>query len=149
MTPLGDLLERTVPPLGFELVDWELAGRSGLVRVFIDKPGGIDVEDCALVSDHLTRLFLAENVAYERLEVSSPGLDRPLKRAGDYERFRGQEATFVLKEKVGNTRKVRGILSGLDGDTVLVDTGTGMARVPLDNIGRARLVPQIDWRKPR
>ena len=74
---LGELLERTVPALGYELVDWDMSARSRLVRVFIDKPGGVDVEDCASVSNHLTRLFAVENVDFERLEVSSPGLDRP------------------------------------------------------------------------
>ena len=75
---LGELLERTVPALGYELVDWDMSARSRLVRVFIDKPAGVDVEDCASVSNHLTRLFAVENVDFERLEVSSPGLDRPV-----------------------------------------------------------------------
>ena len=74
---IGELLERTVPALGYELVDVDLASRGKLVRVFIDKPNGVDVEDCARVSNHLTRLFAVENVDFERLEVSSPGLDRP------------------------------------------------------------------------
>ena len=90
-TNLGGLLERTVPPMGYELVDWETSPGGRLVRVFIDKAGGVDVEDCAKLSQHLTRLFAVEGIDYERLEVSSPGLDRPLKKAADYERFRGQE----------------------------------------------------------
>src|SRR4051794_36437332 len=75
---LNALLERTLPPMGYELVDVQASSKGRLVRVFIDKPDGIDVEDCARVSDHLTRLFAVENVDYERLEVSSPGLDRLL-----------------------------------------------------------------------
>ena len=59
---LSDVLERTLPPLGYELVDWDHSARSGLVRVFIDKPGGVDVEDCAQVSTHLTHLFAAEQI---------------------------------------------------------------------------------------
>ena len=69
-------LEQTLRSLGYELVDLEMS-RSGLVRVFIDKPGGITVEDCAAVSNHLMRVFAVEGFDYERLEVSSPGLDRP------------------------------------------------------------------------
>ena len=88
-TNLSELIARTVPPLGYELVDWEMSPKGRLVRVFIDKAGGVDVEDCARVSQHLTRLFAVENVDYERLEVCSPGLDRPLKKAADYERFAG------------------------------------------------------------
>ena len=148
-TTLGELLARTVPPLGYELVDWESSPKGRMVRVFIDRPGGVDVEDFARVSQHLTRLFAVENVDYDRLEVRSPGLDRPLKAAADYERFRGQEATLVLREKLNDTRKVRGMLGGIDGADALVETPGGTVRVPLDNIERARLVPKIEWRKDR
>lgn len=148
MTTLADLLTRTVPPLGYELVDWECSPKGRLVRVFIDKDGGVDVEDCARLSQHLTRLFAAENVDYDRLEVSSPGLDRPLKKAADYERFRGHEAKLVLREKLNDTRKVQGVLRGLEGAVAIVETAAGEVRVPLDAIERARLVPRIEWRKP-
>ena len=148
-TNLGELLARTVPPLGYELVDWESSPKGRLVRVFIDKAGGVDVEDCAKLSQHLTRLFAVENVDYDRLEVSSPGLDRPLKTAADYERFRGHEASFVLREKRNDSRKLRGVLAGLDGADALVETDAGTVRVPLDGIERARLVPKIEWRKGR
>ncbi|HZQ62968.1 MAG TPA: ribosome maturation factor RimP, partial [Casimicrobiaceae bacterium] len=65
-TGLGELLERTLPAMGYELVDWETSAKGRLVRIFIDKPGGVDVEDCARVSHHLTRLFTVENIDYER-----------------------------------------------------------------------------------
>jgi ribosome maturation factor RimP len=146
-TMLSDLIARTVPALGYELVDWEVSPKGRMVRVFIDKDGGVDVEDCARLSQHLTRLFAVENVDYERLEVSSPGLDRPLTKAADYERFRGQEATLVLREKRNDTRKVRGVLGGVDGAEALVETDAGTVRIPLDLIERARLVPKIEWRK--
>ena len=77
-------------PMGYELVDWEQSPKGRYVRVFIDKPKGVSVEDCARVSRQLTRLFAVENVDFDRLEVSSPGLDRPLKTAADYARFAGQ-----------------------------------------------------------
>ena len=146
-TNLSELIARTVPALGYELVDWEVSPKGRLVRVFIDKDGGVDVEDCARLSQHLTRLFTVENVDYERLEVSSPGLDRPLRKAADYERFRGQEATLVLREKRNDTRKVRGVLGGIEGAEALVETDAGTVRIPLDLIERARLVPKIEWRK--
>src|ERR1700738_3469107 len=83
---LGELLEMTISPMGYELVDWEMSPKGRLVRVFIDKPvvanevgtagGGVTVEDCARVSHHLTHLFTVENFDYDRLEVSPPGLDR-------------------------------------------------------------------------
>lgn len=144
---LGDLLERTVPALGYELVDWDMSARSRLVRVFIDKPGGVDVEDCARVSNHLTRLFAVENVDFERLEVSSPGLDRPVKRLADYARFVGQEAQLTLSAPVDGARRIKGILRGTKGEDVLVETSAGVKAFPFGTITRARLVPAIDWRK--
>lgn len=144
---LGDLLERTVPALGYELVDFDMSARSRLVRVFIDKPGGVDVEDCARVSNHLTRLFAVENVDFERLEVSSPGLDRPVKRLADYARFVGQEAQLTLSAPVDGARRIKGILRGTKGEDVLVETSAGVKAFPFGTITRARLVPAIDWRK--
>ena len=144
---LGEMLERTLPPMGYELVDWELSARSRLVRVLIDKPGGVDVEDCAKVSNQLTRVMAVENIDYERLEVSSPGLDRPLKKAADYERFSGHEARLTLREPIDNARKLTGVLRGLQGDAARVETKAGMRIIPLAGIERARLVPRIEWRR--
>jgi ribosome maturation factor RimP len=117
------------------------------VRVFIDKPNGVDVEDCARVSDHLTRLFAVESVDFDRLEVSSPGLDRALKKAADFARFEGSEADMRLAVPIDGSRRVKGILRGCDGDTVTVDTKDGMRAIALADIARARLVPKIEWRR--
>lgn len=144
---LGELLERTVPALGYELVDWDMSARNRLVRVFIDKPQGVDVEDCARVSNHLTRLFAVENVDFERLEVSSPGLDRPVRRLADYDRFAGQEARLTLSAPVNGARRIKGILRGTEGEDVLVETPAGVQALPFGTITQARLVPAIDWRK--
>ena len=133
--------------MGFELVDWELQPRARLVRVFIDKPEGIDVEDCARVSNHLTHLFTVENVDYDRLEVSSPGLDRPLKKLGDFARFAGEEAQVNLHELTDGARRLKGVLRGVDGDNVLLETDKGARTIPIGAIDKARLVPKIDWRK--
>lgn len=143
---LNELLERTLPPLGYELVDLEMSPKGRLVRVFIDKPNGVDVEDCARVSSHLTRLFTVENIDFERLEVSSPGLDRPLKKASDYTRFAGHEVQMTLREPIDGTRKFKGTLRGLDGDAVRIETAKGTHAIPLGGIERARLVPKIEWR---
>ena len=82
---IQNLLEKTLPGLGYELVDHELTAQ-GTLRVFIDKEGGITIDDCAAVSNHLSRLFTVEDVDYKNLEISSPGLDRPLKKAADFAR---------------------------------------------------------------
>jgi len=161
---LGELLAMTLPPMGYELVDWEMS-RGRMVRVFIDKPvtgkevagAGITVDDCARVSNHLTRLFVVENIDYERLEVSSPGLDRPLTKLADYARFSGEEAQVHLHELTDGVRrrseKVRGILRGISReaavDCVLVETETGVRTIPFAVIDRGRLVPKIEWRKAK
>jgi len=144
---LSELLERTLPAMGYELVDVDWSPRSRLLRIFIDKPEGVDVEDCARVSNHLTRLFAVENIDFERLEVSSPGLDRPLTKLADYTRFEGEEAELRLRAPVQGRRKVKGRLRGVEGDAVRVETSEGMETVAFADIGRARLVPRIDWRK--
>ena len=90
------LLENTLPGLGYEFVALELINGGGL-RLFIDTPEGITLDDCVLVSNHLTRLFAVENVDYDRLEVSSPGLDRPLTKEADYVRFAGSLAKIKTR----------------------------------------------------
>ncbi len=144
---LGELLEQTVPAMGYELVDWDMSARSRLVRVFIDKPNGVDVEDCARVSNHLTRLFAVEEIDFDRLEVSSPGLDRPMKQLADYARFAGQEAQLTLAAPVDGAKRIKGILRGSEGHNVLVETAAGVKSFPFGTITRARLVPAIEWRK--
>ena len=146
LTNLGELLEKTVPALGYELVGWEFAANR-LLRVYIDVPKGIDVEDCARVSHQLTHLFTVENVDFARLEVSSPGLDRPLTKAADFARFVGEEAKFTLREPIEKAKKFKGILRGVEGEAALVETARGVQSIPFDLIERARLVPRIEWRR--
>ena len=150
---MGELLERTVPPMGYELVDWELQPRAGLLRVFIDSEKGVDVEDCAKVSNQLTHLFTVENVEYERLEVSSPGLDRPVRKLLDYRRFAGEEAQLTLREMLNGARRMKGVLRGVQGEAgaevVLVETAKGVLEIPFAGIDKARLVPRIEWRKSK
>ncbi|WP_374351694.1 ribosome maturation factor RimP [Chitinimonas sp.] len=134
------LLDATLPGLGYELVDLELA-RNGLVRVFIDKPEGIAVEDCVLVSNHLSRVFTVENVPYERLEISSPGLDRPLKKEADFVRFAGEQVKIKLRLPLDGKKTVQGTLRGFADGKVEVMVGELLVAVPLAQIDKARLVP--------
>jgi ribosome maturation factor RimP len=146
---LNELLERTLPQLGYEVVDCELSAGGRLVRIFIDKPGGVNVEDCAHVSGHLTHLFAVEQVVYDRLEVSSPGLDRRLRKEADFARFDGQEAQLRLHEPIGNSRRIKGVLRGVGAGVVRLETAEGMQAIPFANIDKARLVPKIEWRNTR
>jgi ribosome maturation factor RimP len=128
--------------LGYELVDLE-SSRSGLLRVFIDSPRGISVEDCARVSHHLTRAFAVEGIDYERLEVSSPGLDRPLKRLGDFERFAGRDASVKLKLPRDGRRRFEGRLMGVEGGRIVLDVEGERQELAFEDIDRARLVPDV------
>ena len=135
-------LRQTLEGLGYELVDLE-SSRGGLLRIFIDAPAGITVEDCARVSNHLTRAFAVEGVDYERLEVSSPGLDRPLKRIEDYERFAGQKASVRLKLPRDGRRRFEGTLAGVDAGSVLLEVEGSRIALAFGDIDRARLVPDV------
>jgi ribosome maturation factor RimP len=135
-------LERVVAGLGFELVHLEWVPRNGLVRVYIDKPGGVTVDDCARVSEHLSRSMTVEGFEYERLEISSPGLDRPLARAKDFARFRGHKARIVLKVPVNGRKTVVGRLNSSGGDSVaLVADDDTQFVFDLANVEKARLCP--------
>ncbi len=135
-------LRQTLEGLGYELVDLE-SSRGGLLRVFIDSPKGITVEDCARVSNHLTRAFAVESVEYERLEVSSPGLDRPLKRLEDYERFTGQKVSLRLKLPQGGQRRFEGLLAGVEDGRVVLEIDGSRHEFAFGDIDRARLVPDV------
>lgn len=140
---LERIIEQAVAGLGYELVDFETSPRARLLRVFIDSPRGVSVDDCATVSNHLTRLFAVENIDYDRLEVSSPGLDRPLKRAADFERFAGHEAHIRLRLPVNGQRNFTGVLAGVSDGKLRVDAGGVSHSFDLAQIDKARLVPKF------
>lgn len=117
---LGKVVESTVTSLGYELVDLETSGR-GMVRIFIDHSAGISVKDCEKVSNHLTRVFAVENIEFDRLEVSSPGLDRPLKTLADFKRFAGEMARIRLTVPVEGRKRFDAILVSADNGFVEFD----------------------------
>ena len=134
------LVEQTVGGLGYELVDVERSGR-GLLRIFIDKPQGICVEDCQLVSNQLTRLFTVENIDYDRLEISSPGLDRPLKKEADFIRFAGQKAQLKLRMPIATRKNFVGIIGAVNEGMLQIDVDGVPLEIELANVDKARLVP--------
>jgi ribosome maturation factor RimP len=142
----NSLLEKTLAGLGYELVDAEFVTK-GLLRVLIDhtaKARNVDVEDCATVSRQLSRLLEVEGVDYERLEVSSPGLDRPLKKTADFERFTGSLARISLRVPIkGRQKNYRGRLLGIHAGEVRLATEAGEVTLLLDNIAKARLEPDF------
>jgi ribosome maturation factor RimP len=140
---LHDLLESTVAGLGYELVDVERSPHGRLIRVFIDKPDGVAVDDCVAVSNHLSRLLAVENVDYGRLEISSPGLDRPLKKASDFIRFAGESAKLKLRVALQGQRNFVGVLRGVQDGVLKLEVDGKVLDLELDNLEKARLVPKL------
>lgn len=144
---LRKLLEPGVSALGFELVDAQLSGGAHrrLLRVYIDAPGGVTVEDCAQVSEQLSAILDVEDPIRERytLEVSSPGLDRPLVRREDFARFAGERIRVKLRQPRAGQRNFQGRLIGMAGDNVVLDLGGQTVDLDFADIERARLVPKL------
>jgi len=147
---LTELIETTVTGLGYELVDLERTGR-GMFCVYIDQPAGISIDDCEKVTRQLQHVLTVENIDYERLEVSSPGLDRPLKKLADFERFAGSEVSVTLKKPLDGRKTYRGILHAPNGETIGLEFErkkgeAAMLDFTLADIDKARLIPQVDFR---
>ncbi len=140
---LQGLLDNTLAGLGYELVELERSARGALLRVYIDKPGGINVDDCALVSNHLSLLLAVENVSYDRLEVSSPGLDRSLRTARDFARFAGQKARLKLRVPLAGQRNFVGVLCDAEAGKVGLEIDGQVLSLDLGNVDKARLVPVL------
>ena len=134
------LVETTLAGMGYELFDLEVSGR-GLMRVFMDKPDGISVEDCERVSNQLVRLFTVEGVDYERLEVSSPGLDRVVKKDSDFVRFAGQKVQIKVRMPMAGRKNFVGNIGEVIDGNLQLDVDGSPVTIELSNIDKARLVP--------
>lgn len=158
-------IEQTVTGLGYELVDVERSAR-GLLRVTIDRvpgqryPAGegagdgefVTVDDCERVTRQLQYVLDVEGVAYQRLEVSSPGLDRPLRREADFARFAGHEVSLTLKLPFQGRKAWKGVLGHGDaGWSLVFDEGQGPQSLSfsIDEVREARLVPVVDFKGRR
>ena len=147
---LESLLEHTVGGLGYGLADFEYINNGRMLRVFIEKThelgqdtANVTLADCASVSQQLQRVLEVEGIDYDRLEVSSPGLDRRLKKAADFARFAGHEVHVRLRHAVNGRRNFTGTVRAVEGDRVEFDYDSG-GRLAFDlaDLDRARLVPK-------
>src|SRR5258708_28752966 len=111
------------------------------MRIFSGKVGGVNVDGCAAVSNHLTRLFSVENVDYDRLEISSPGLDRPLKRAKDFERFSGERVQAKLLIPINGPKRVCGVLQNEREDRFRLGVGGVLLTIAFAHYIKPRCVP--------
>jgi ribosome maturation factor RimP len=144
---LVELLEPSVQALGFELADVEvhLSRGRGLLRLFIDSPSGVTVDDCESVSRQIGSILdVADPIpgGYS-LEVSSPGLDRRLVKPEHFDRFAGSEVQLRLRRMIEGRRRIRGTLIARDGDAISVQSEQAVFRIPLADVEMARLVPDL------
>ena len=140
------LLTGPVESLGYELVDLDLSrGGRGLLRVYIDLPGGINVDDCARVSRQLSAFLDVEDPipGSYTLEVSSPGVDRRLRTIEHFRRFAGHEVKVELKSPKDGCRKLRGELTAIGDDDITLDVDGAEWRLPVTDIAQAKLVPDL------
>jgi ribosome maturation factor RimP len=145
---LAKLLEPAIERLGYELADLEvrLGGKGGLVRVFIDKPEGIDLDDCETVSRAVSALLDVEDPVpgNYNLEVSSPGLDRKLTKVEHFQRFEGETVKVQMRFPIEGRRRFRGTLVSSDDENIVVDVDGESHSLPLKAIDTARLVPAVE-----
>lgn len=146
-TRVAELIEPSVTALGYELVGVEYLpqGKHSIVRVYIDHEDGIRVEDCEQASRQISGVLDVEDPISGQflLEVSSPGIDRPLFKAEHYERFSGEVAEIRLRTPQQGQRKFTGRLAGVENDCVLLDMENGdQVSLPINDIERARLKPE-------
>jgi ribosome maturation factor RimP len=141
---LEKVVEPAVTGMGYELVDVQASNGGRLLRLFIDKPGGVTLDDCASISRHVTRVLAVEGIDYDRLEVSSPGLDRPLRKAADFARFAGRKAEIRMRTPdASGRRKFVGVLRGAEAGQVNLELEGSLVALELDDVERARLVPEL------
>lgn len=157
---ISAVVDRTVTGLGYELVETQFALGGRLLRVFIDRPAesaapppsgpvqsGISLDDCERVSRQLERVLPVEGFDYDRLEVSSPGLDRVLRTPAHFRRFCGERAVLRLRVPVGNRRRFTGVLRGATEQEVELEVDGSVVCVAFANLERARLVPSLSMRQ--
>lgn len=154
MAGMTEVAERTLAGMGFELVDVRASGGGRFLTVYIDRPAGekaaITVDDCAQASRQLSRVFEVEGVDYERLEVSSPGLDRLLRKPADFARFAGSRVEVKMRRPdAGGRKRFTGRLRGESGGVALLEVDGREVALELNGIDRARLVPELQEKKDR
>ena len=144
------IAQEVVSDLGFELVDIELTGNRSrqVIRVYIEKPGGVLLSDCVAVSRELGEFFDDKNVIENsyRLEVSSPGIERPLRKVQDFERYVGHRVRIRLKSKLEGKRRIVGKIVEVDDNIVrIISKDAQKASFSLADIAKANL--DVDWGK--
>jgi ribosome maturation factor RimP len=141
---LEQLIDKTVTQLGYELVDFEIINHGQILRVFIDKLDSINIDDCVTVSNQLNHvLSVEEDIVYGRLEVSSPGMDRVIKKLKDYERFKEEMVKIKTRLPILERRNFSGVIKGIKGNIIFLESEGSLIEIDFDQIDKARLDPKI------
>ena len=140
---LEELLESTLQGMGYELIEVERLAHNKLLRIFVDKEGGINIDDCVAISNHLSRLFAVENIDYGRMEVSSPGLNRSLRKEADFLRYNGETVKLKLRVPIEGQRNFVGVLRETNNGIIKIEVEGKLLDLELSNLGKARLVPKL------
>jgi len=147
---IKEIIEIPILKKNIELVDleWRRERSGWVLRIFIDKPGGVTIADCAKISGIVGEILDKENIIHRSyiLEVSSPGIERPLVKKEDYERFRGEKARITLKTPISGRRNFTGVILGIKKDLVQIEVEGRVWEFPLDNIKKANLQPEISFK---
>ena len=144
MAAMAKVAEATLEGMGFELVDARASGGGRHLSIFIDREGGITVDHCAEVSRQLARVFAVEGIDYDRLEVSSPGLDRPLRKVADFARFAGSKVDVKMRTPdATGRRRYTGLLRGEADGVATVEVDGRDVALDLNDMDKARLVPDL------
>lgn len=145
---LTEMLAPSVEDLGYELVGIEYvrAGKHSTLRIYIDQEEGILVDDCAAVSRQVSAIMDVEDPITNEytLEVSSPGLERPLFTAAQYAAFVGEQVKIQLRMPIQNRRRWKGVISSVDGEIISISVEGKEERFALSNIQKANIVPKFD-----
>ena len=151
LTHLWELFEPAVNGMGYDLIEIEHLPnpKHGVLRLYIDKEDGIKVEDCSAVSHQISALIDVEDAVpgQYNLEVSSPGLDRPLRKIEDFQQFSGEVVKLKTSMEINGQRNYKGTLMGVEGDQVVLECEDIEVRLPVTAIDKARLVPDFDKKK--
>lgn len=145
---LTELLKPEVERLDYELVELQYAGSGGnaVLRVFIDSENGISLDDCERVSNEVSAILDVEDPipGEYNLEISSPGLDRPLTERSHFDRYAGERVKLRMEKGYVGRRRLTGLLGGMQGDEIVIEVDGESHRVPYERIESARLAPDYE-----
>ena len=140
---IDDVVQKLLFGIGYELVNFEFFSNGKSIRIFIDKDNGVDIDDCSFVSNYLMKSLPVENIDFERIEVSSPGLDRALKKEKDFLKFKNHEIKLMLKHTINGQKNYNGYIVDYKDNKLFLDCKDEIIKFKFDDIKSANLIPKL------